>query len=93
MTTPAKLSDKLYRWTKPDGGHAIGRKVYGTYCAASDLYLVRCDFGHLYWVDADELIEHDTSYRQREKEADLPHAVGVPADVQIQATGKGRTYT
>ena len=24
---------------------------------------------------------------------DLPQAVGIPADVQIQATGKGKTYT
>ena len=26
------------------------------------------------------------------KDADLPQAVGTPADVQIQATGKGKTY-
>ncbi len=76
MSTPAKLSDKLYRWTKPDGGQCIGRIVEDAYITrfttfgTSTTLLVRSDFGDLYWVDSRELIEHDAGYRQREKEAD-----------------------
>lgn len=66
MSTPAKLSDKLYRWTKPNGGHDIGRIVW--HAGASKL--MRCEFGHLYWVATGDLQEHDTSYRQKEKEAE-----------------------
>ncbi len=73
MSTPARLSDKLYRWTKPDGGHCIGRVVEQTQTITSDpigvVDLVRSDFGELYWVDARELIEHDAGYRAKEKEA------------------------
>lgn len=71
MSTEAKLSDKLYKWIGPNGGWQVGRIVEG----ASELsdpveHLMRCDFGRLYWVYAMDLIEHDTTYREKEKEAE-----------------------
>lgn len=67
----AKLSDKLYRWIGENGGWQIGRKVLGAGPPyGPEVALMRCEFGRLYWVYATKLIEHDTSYREQEKEAE-----------------------
>lgn len=69
----AKLSYKLYRWIGESGGYQIGRKVL---CPANRetthglRVLMRCDFGWLYWVNYQDIEEHDTTYREREKEAE-----------------------
>lgn len=72
----AKLSDKLYRWRGDDGGWQVGRKVADTLgCEVVSgisgwSVLMRCDFGRLYWVDYRDIEDHDTTYREQEKEAE-----------------------
>ncbi len=73
MSSEAKLSEQIYRWTKPDGGHDIGRKVlchFGREVTVGLSILMRCDFGRLYWVDCREIEDHDADYRKKEKEAE-----------------------
>ena len=42
----AELSDRLYRWTKPNGGHDIGRIVeHAADMRDPVMHLLRCEFG------------------------------------------------
>lgn len=68
----AKLSEQLYRWTGDDGGHQIGRKVslpLDEPGCGEAFYLMRCEHGRLWWVRG-KLESHDTTYREKEKEAE-----------------------
>ena len=77
----AELSEQLYRWRGDDGGWQIGRIVEGcrrpaiAECADNQQpiwvseELMRCEHGRLWWVRG-RIEEHDTTYREQEKEAE-----------------------